>query len=74
MATVAAVRRATGLPIVAAMSKGNLPDIAAAIHAKRPDLSLIIAADDDAPGREAARLASLRTGALIALPGDFAHG
>lgn len=74
VATVAAVRRATGLPVVAAMTAGNLPDIAAAIQAKRPDLILIIAADDDATGHEAARLASQRTGALIALPGDFDHG
>ena len=74
VATVAAVRRATGLPVVAAMTAGNLPDIAEAIHAKRPDLTLIIAADDDAKGHEAARLASLRTGAQIALPGEFSHG
>ena len=74
IATVAAVRRATGLPVVAAMTAGNLPDIAEAIHAKRPDLTLIIAADDDEAGRDAARLASLRTGALIALPGDFPNG
>ena len=74
VATVAAVRRATGLPVVAAMTAGNLPDIAEAIHAKRPDLTLIIAADDDEAGHKAARLASLRTGALIALPGDFPNG
>lgn len=73
MATCAAVRRATGLPVVAAMTAGNLPDIAAAIHAKRPDLQLIIAADDDEAGMKAARIASERTGALIALPGDFTH-
>lgn len=74
VATVAAVRRATGLPVVAAMTAGNLPDIAEAIHAKRPDLTLIIAADDDEPGHRAARLASLRTGALIALPGGTWNG
>ncbi len=72
--TVAAVRRATGLPVVAAMTAGNLPDIAEAIHAMRPDLTLIIAADDDEPGHRAARLASLRTGALIALPGGTWNG
>ena len=72
--TVAAVRRATGLPVVAAMTAGNLPDIAEAIHAKRPDLTLIIAADDDEAGHRAARLASLRTGALIALPGGIWNG
>lgn len=74
VATVAAVRRATGLPVVAAMTAGNLPEIAEAIHAKRPDLTLIIAADDDEAGHRAARLASLRTGALIALPGGNWNG
>lgn len=74
VATVAAVRRATDLPVVAAMTAGNLPDIAEAIHAKRPDLTLIIAADDDRAGHEAARLASLRTGALVALPGALTDG
>jgi len=73
MGTVAAVRRATGLPVLAAMTADNLPDVAAAIHARRPDLSIIIAADDDSKGHRAARLASLRTGALIALPGDIQH-
>ena len=72
--TVAAVRRATGLPVVAAMTAGNLPDIAEAIHAKWPDLTLIIAADDDKAGHDAARLASQRTGALIALPGGTWNG
>ncbi|MFC3175409.1 toprim domain-containing protein [Novosphingobium bradum] len=74
VATVAAVRRATGLPVIAAMTAGNLPDVAAAIRAKRPDLQLIIAADDDKAGMEAARIASQRTGALIALPGELHHG
>jgi phage/plasmid primase-like uncharacterized protein len=73
MATCAAVRRATGLPVVAAMTASNLPDIAAAIRVRRPDLTLIIAADDDPAGLKAARTASHRTGALIALPGDIAH-
>ncbi|MDE2303547.1 MAG: toprim domain-containing protein [Sphingomonadales bacterium] len=72
MATVAAVRRATGLPVIAAMSASNLPDVALMAHTKWPDLTLIIAADDDAKGWEAARLASARTGALIAAPGELA--
>lgn len=74
VATVAAVRRATGLPVVAAMSAGNLPDVAAMIRSKQPDLELIIAADDDKAGIEAARLASQRTGALIALPKEISNG
>ena len=74
IANVAAFRRDTGLPVVAAMTAGNLPDIAEAIHVKRPDLTLIIAADDDKAGHDAARVASLRTGALIALPGGTWNG
>lgn len=68
MATVAAIRRATGLPVVAAMTAHNLPKVAQAIHAKRPDLELIIAADDDPAGHEAARSAAALTGAAIAFP------
>ena len=71
VATCAAVRRATGLPVVAAMSARNLPVVAALIHDRQPNLKLIIAADDDEAGVEAARLASARTGALIALPGEL---
>ncbi len=71
MATVAGFRRDTRLPVVAAMTAGNLPDIADAIYAKRTDLTLIIAADDDEAGHKAARLASQRTGALIALAGGI---
>lgn len=74
MATCAAVRRATGLPVIAAMTAGNLPDVAAAVRARCADLQIIIAADDDKAGLDAARLASERTGALIALPGDVTHG
>lgn len=74
MATCAAVRRATGLPVIAALTAGNLPDIAATVRAKRPDLQLIIAADDDEAGMKAARIASQLTGALIALPGELHHG
>ncbi len=73
MATCAAVRRATGLPVIAAMTAGNLPAIAEAVRAKRTDLTIIIAADDDKAGMEAARIASQRTGALIARPGELPH-
>jgi putative DNA primase/helicase len=69
--TVAAVRRVSGLPVVAAMSAGNLPDVAAAIHARRPEIAIIVACDDDKAGHEAAREASARTGALIALPKEI---
>lgn len=68
MATVAAVRAATGQPVVAALSAHNLPTVAKAIHAKRPDLNLIIAADDDAAGHDAAREAAALTGAKLVFP------
>ena len=68
MATVAAVRRATGLPVIAAMTCHNLPDVARLVRAKLPDATLILAADDDEPGRKAASIAANETGALIALP------
>lgn len=69
MGTVAAIRRATGLPVVAAMTASNLPTIACAIHERRPDLQLTIAADDDPAGIEAARRAAALTGAHLAIPG-----
>jgi putative DNA primase/helicase len=68
MATVAAVRRATGLPVIAAMTADNLPTIARVIRARRPDLHLTIAADDDAKGVAVARRAAAETGAALALP------
>lgn len=68
VATVAAVRRATGLPGIAAMTADNVPTIARMIRARCPDLQLIIAADDDAKGVAAARQAAAETGAALALP------
>lgn len=69
-ATVAAVRRATGLPVIAAMTADNLPAIAAMVRAKRPDIAITIAADDDPKGHAKAREAALLSGASIAFPGD----
>ena len=69
VATCAAVRRATGLPVVAAMSCHNLPAVAAAVRAKRPDLAITIAADDDPKGHEYAHKAASLVGASIAFPG-----
>ena len=68
IATVAAIRRVTGNPVVAALSAHNLPKVAKAIHARRPDLELMIAVDDDAAGHEAARTAAALTGAMIVTP------
>lgn len=68
MATVAAIRRATGLPVIAALSAHNLPTVAAMVRAQCPDLHIIIAADDDATGVKAARIAAEQAGASLALP------
>lgn len=68
MATVAAVRRATGLPVIAALSAHNLPTVAAIVRAKCPDLQIIIAADDDAAGMKGARIAAEQVGASLARP------
>lgn len=68
MATVAAIRRATGLPVIAALSAHNLPTVANMIRAQCPDLHIIIAADDDAAGMKAARIAAAQAGASLALP------
>lgn len=68
MATVAAIRRATGLPVIAALSAHNLPAVAAMVRAQCPDLQIIIAADDDAAGMTAARIAADQAGASLAMP------
>lgn len=73
MATVAAIRRATGLPVIAALSAHNLPTVAALVRAKRPDLSIIVAADDDAAGMKAARIAAEQVGVSLALPEIIHH-
>lgn len=73
MATVAAIRRATGLSVIAALSAHNLPTVAALVRAKCPDLSITIAADDDAAGMRAAHIAAEQVGASLALPEIFHH-
>lgn len=69
-ATVAAVRRATGLPVIAAMTANNLPTVAALVRHKRPAISITIAADDDPAGHAKAKEAALLVGASIAFPGE----
>lgn len=67
--TVAAVRRATGLPVIAAMTANNLPTVAAVVRAKRPEITITIAADDDPAGHAKAKEAAFLVGASIAFPG-----
>ena len=47
MATAATIAETLGVPVVAAMSAGNLLAVAQAIRAQRPRLALILAADND---------------------------
>lgn len=74
-ATMAAVRVATGLPVVAAMSAGNLMAVALAINARCPAARLILCADIDV-GRDGSNIglakanaaAAAVLGALVARP------
>jgi putative DNA primase/helicase len=73
VATMAAVRAATSLPVAAAMSAENLLGVAGAIHARWPAVEIIICADDDAgseanKGMEAALEAANAVGARLAIP------
>lgn len=77
--TVAVIRRATGLAVVAAFSSANLMATALAIRAAYSDTDLIVAADDDAHlvehpkikknlGMEAAFEAAKAVGGRVAVP------
>jgi putative DNA primase/helicase len=79
VATVAAVRRATGLAVAAAFSAENLEAVARAIRSTWPSLGLVICADDDAHlvdhptirrnlGADYAQDAAAAVGARVALP------
>lgn len=73
-ATMAAVRLATGLPVMAAMSAANLEAVALAIHAAQPATRLILCADMDIGPQDNLGLAKANAaaaavpGALVARP------
>ena len=72
-ATAAAIHRATGHAVAAAMSARNLGTVATALRKAHSDRQFIIAADDDCHlakniGLEAARKAAESIGALLAVP------
>lgn len=74
-ATACSLHDATGYPIAAAMTAGNLLAVAQALRAKLPDVPMIVCADDDIetagnPGLTKAREAAQAIGALLAVP-DF---
>lgn len=73
VATMAKVHQASGFPVIAAFSAKNIPAVARAWHAARPDLDYVICADDDSHladniGRNVAEAAAREIGARFALP------
>ncbi len=74
-ATGASLHEATGLPVVVAFNAGNLEPVARALHAKYPNLTLTVCADDDAttkgnPGITNATEAAGAVAGRLAVP-DF---
>lgn len=72
-ATAATLSEATGLPVLAAMNRGNLEAVAKVARRKWPEQQLVIAADNDHqtpsnPGLTDAKHAALATGALLVCP------
>ncbi len=67
-ATAATVREATALPVLAALSAGNLEAVARGVRRRLPDARLIVAADHDPPGLEAARRAAAAAGGEVVVP------
>lgn len=77
-ATAASIHVATGGAVAVTFDAGNMLPAAAALHAKLPDVRLILCADDDwratrngepyNPGVEAATAAAHAVGGLIAVP------
>lgn len=77
-ATAATLHEATGLQDYCAMSAGNLLAVAKAIRQARPNVKLVICADNDStqgnPGLTAAKAAARAVGGFLAIPpiaGDF---
>lgn len=72
-ATGASIHEATGDAVAVAFNAGGLGPVAVALHAKHPDLQIIMAADDDHltdgnPGLDKATAAALAVGGLVAVP------
>ncbi|WP_070107835.1 AAA family ATPase [Burkholderia plantarii] len=74
-ATACTLHEATGHPVVAAMTAGNLLSVARAWRNRHPELPIVICADDDTttagnPGMVKATEAARAVGAALAVP-DF---
>lgn len=73
MATAHSIHDATGLPVAAAFSAGNLLPVAQSLKAKLPQKTIFVAADDDHtthsnPGLIAAREAAMAVGGYVVSP------
>ena len=77
-ATGASIHEATGDAVAVAFNAGNLQAVAQALHAEYPELTIVIAADDDQmtdgnPGLTNAKAAALAVGGFVVAP-QFAAG
>ncbi len=76
-ATCATIHQATGYPVAVAFNASNLESVAKALRKNRPNITIIICADDDAdtesnPGIDKANTAALAVGGSVAIP-TFGH-
>lgn len=68
-ATGLTVSLATGWPVYVAFDKGNMQRVIDTVAKLNPGKRLVICADNDAPGQEAAQKAAARVpGAIVAIP------
>ena len=72
-ATGASIHEATGDAVAVAFNAGNVGLVATALHKKYPDLTIVIASDDDwrtdgNPGLTSAKSAALAVGGFIVVP------
>ncbi len=72
-ATGASIHEATGEAVAVAFNAGNVGPVAQALHRRHPDLTIVIAADDDwrtdgNPGLSCAKSAALAVGGFTVVP------
>lgn len=67
-ATGVAVHTATGVPVICAMSSGNLPAVAKLLRSEFKQVPFIIAGDNDKSGILKGREAATACGGILALP------
>jgi len=69
-ATGASIHEATGYAVMVAFDAGNLKKLATALRANKPDMQIILCADDDAAGtgQRKATEAAQSVGGLVAMP------